>query len=357
MPHAPSPTRATLVVSLAFLAAAACSSTGPKAVTGGGGAGGTTGAAGTNGSGGATAGGAGATSTAGTTGATGSAGASGGGDANGGSGGATGGSSSSGAGTDGNADAANDKAAADAGGEAKDGGALGDAALARFSFFETSLVAMQRLSKSQNGFGGDLRYGQPDGLAGADKICTEVAETSMPGAGAKGWHAFLSAASGPGGQPVNAIDRIGDGPWYDRLGRVFALTKAALLNVRPQGADPAILNDLPNENGVPNHRPDPNVPEVDNHHVLTGSDAAGRLYSATATCMSWTSTAKSSAADRPRIGFSWILSNRTNWISGQDEGGCGAGVNVAETGGSDPNNPIVGSGGGYGAIYCFANAP
>jgi hypothetical protein len=56
-------------------------------------------------------------------------------------------------------------------------------------------------------------------------------------------------------------------------------------------------------------------------------------------------------------GFSWIVANRTHWISGQDEGGCGAGVNLADTGGSNPSNPIVGSGGGYGAIYCFADVP
>jgi hypothetical protein len=28
-----------------------------------------------------------------------------------------------------------------------------------------------------------------------------------------------------------------------------------------------------------------------------------------------------------------------------------------ENGGSNPNNPIVGSGGGYGGIYCFAMTP
>jgi hypothetical protein len=173
----------------------------------------------------------------------------------------------------------------------------------------------------------------------------------MAGAGAKGWRAFLSAAAGP----VNAIDRIGDGPWYDRLGRIVATNKAELAQVRPLGADPAILYDLPNENGVPNHRPDPNMPEADNHHVLTGSDESGKLYGATATCESWTSTAR--ASGRPRIGFSWVEGTRNNWVSGQDEGGCGAGVNLVDTGGSDPNNPIVGSGGGYGAIYCFAQRP
>ena len=244
---------------------------------------------------------------------------------------------------------------AGAGADSQDGGSRTDAALARFSFFETSLVAMRRLSKSQNGFGGDLRYGEADGLTGADKICTEIAETSMTGASAKGWRAFLSVVSGPNGQPVDAIDRIGDGPWYDRVGRVVALAKADLLYDRPMGADPTILNDLPNEDGVPNHRPDPTMPEADNHHVLTGSDAQGHLYGATSTCVSWTSAATSSG--RPRIGFSWIEADRVNWISGQDEGGCGAGVNIVETGGSNPNNPIVGSGGGYGAIYCFANVP
>ena len=44
---------------------------------------------------------------------------------------------------------------------------------------------------------------------------------------------------------VNAVDRIGKGPSYDRPGRVFSMTKAALLNPRPNGADRAILNEFP----------------------------------------------------------------------------------------------------------------
>ena len=67
----------------------------------------------------------------------------------------------------------------------------------KFSFFVTSLDGVRRLSKNQNGFGGDLRYGEADGLSGADKICTELAEGSMPGSGAKGWRAFLSVTMGP----------------------------------------------------------------------------------------------------------------------------------------------------------------
>ena len=100
---------------------------------------------------------------------------------------------------------------------------------------------------------------------------------------------------------------------------------------------------------------DPAMPAVDNHHFLTGSDTMGRLYGPNATCAGWTSTERT--AGRPRIGFSWPAGGRMHWISGQDEGGCGAGVNLAQTGGSDPSNPIVGSGGGYGGFYCFAMSP
>jgi hypothetical protein len=179
----------------------------------------------------------------------------------------------------------------------------GDAGMAPFSFFVTSLAALQRLSGSQSGFGGDLRFGKPDGLSGADEICRSIAEGSMPGAGAKVWRAFLSVTKGPDGNPVHAIDRVGNGPWYDRRGRLVAQTKADLIESRPKGADALIANDLPNEDGVPNHAPD--TEQVDNHDMLTGSDGAGRLYSAdwSHTCHDWTSTVGSDG--KPRVGHSW----------------------------------------------------
>ncbi|HEY6135118.1 MAG TPA: hypothetical protein VIW70_14155 [Rubrivivax sp.] len=228
--------------------------------------------------------------------------------------------------------------------------------LDKFSFFVTSMKAMREHSGSQDGFGGDLRFGTADGLTGADKLCTTIAESSMPGSGAKQWHAFLSTTKGP----VHAKDRIGPGPWYDRLGRVVAMDLQSLLQNRPSGADPLIKEDLPNETGTPNHRPDPNAPEDDNHHILTGSNAMGMLNGNTSTCLDWTSSSRDNQmTGRPRIGFCWSIQNRTNWISGQDEGGCGAGVTGVGTvnGGSNPANPIVGSGGGYGGIYCFAMIP
>jgi hypothetical protein len=70
----------------------------------------------------------------------------------------------------------------------------------------TSLEAMRQLSGDTNGFGGDLRYGEATGLAGADKICQTIATNE--GFGYQTWRAFLSTVAGP----VNAIERIGTGP-------------------------------------------------------------------------------------------------------------------------------------------------
>jgi hypothetical protein len=220
--------------------------------------------------------------------------------------------------------------------------------LAKFSFFVTSIEAMRSLSKNQNGFGGDLRYGEADGLAGADKICTEIAESSMAGSSAKIWRAFLSTTA-----PVNAVDRIGNGPWYDRIGRLVADSKENLIQARPK-ADAAIINDLPNETGTPNKQ------GVDNHDVLTGSTTAGQLGSNTkaSTCDDWTST--SPTGGKPIIGHSWPRSggggggDATNWINAHTSPGCAPSVNIST---SMINNGGVGDGGGYGGIYCFALSP
>ena len=229
----------------------------------------------------------------------------------------------------------------------------------KFSFFVTGMKNLYAMSGNPTkGFGGDFRFGETGagaGLKGADKICATIAEISMPGSSVKGWRAFLSVTADPFGKQGNAINRIGEGPWYDRTGRLLAPKKADLLNQRPMNGDPTIQSDLPNEYGIPNHRPDPTKPEEDNHHFLTGSTATGTLYGATATCKDWTTNATN--AGRPRIGFSFPEGGRINWLSGQDEGGCGAGAVLIDLGGSDPSNPIVGSGGGYGGFYCFALNP
>ena len=134
---------------------------------------------------------------------------------------------------------------------------------------------MVELSGSDQGFGGDLRFGEDAGLAGADKICATIAEMSMPGASAKQWRAFLSTAGGGmGGGPVHAMERIGEGPWYDRMGRLVAMDLDALIDTRPVGGDSLIAADLPNEHGEPNHQ------GVDNHDTVTGSNEQGEYQKA-----------------------------------------------------------------------------
>lgn len=307
--------------------------------------------------------------------------------------------------------------------QAADGGAAGASSAEYFSFFVTSLRAMQELSGNADGFGGDLRFGETGdgaGLRGADKICTTIAEKSLPGNG-KTWRAFLSATQGEDGNPVHAIDRVGAGPWYDRAGRLVAKNKADLAEVRPAGADVAIVDDLPNEDGVPNHAPDLTAGEVDNHDVLTGTNEQGKLFSddPAFTCNDWTSALEEGT---PRCGHSWprrggpdggggagggmvfhpeggafgeggsfgmmmggpvpggggpimgigggLITNGPgggpmgntgsgeNWMSALDEAGCAPGAFIIEAGPPGANGTkTVGDGGGYGAIYCFALTP
>jgi hypothetical protein len=179
----------------------------------------------------------------------------------------------------------------------------------------------------------------------------------MAGAGQKKWRAFLSVtASAPGG-PINARDRIGTGPWYDAKGRLVANDLAGLFaGPRPAG-DAAVVNDLPNENGEPNHYVGPNglgTTVVDNHDTLTGSDTMGRLRATTAaeTCNDWTSTGGSG---RPWIGHSWPRgggSNGQQWASDHQVPGCTPGVDRT-LGGSGTGN-CIGCSGGFGGFFCFA---
>jgi hypothetical protein len=220
----------------------------------------------------------------------------------------------------------------------------------------------------------------------------------------------LSATQGEDGEPVDAITRVGEGPWYDRVGRLVAANKQDLAQERPAGADEAIVDDLPNEDGVPNHAPEPMAGEVDNHDVLTGTDTEGKLFSEDpgSTCNDWTSAVGDTG--RPRCGHSWPrrggpndlpitgpggmmfngeggsdslgsgggpmnitdgptigvgggppqgnLGSGDNWMSALDEAGCAPGAFIVEAGPPGANGTqTVGDGGGYGGIYCFALTP
>jgi hypothetical protein len=238
----------------------------------------------------------------------------------------------------------------------------------KFSFFVASMRGLNALAKNENGFGGDLRFGETGagaGLRGADKICATLAETSMPGAYFKGWRAFLSVTSDAYGKQVNAIDRIGTGPWYDRLGRVLAPTLNDLKNIRPQNGDATIQNDLPNETGTLNHHPGPAGAEEDNHHMLTGSTATGTLKSATATCKDWTVSVHSTANGKPFCGLAFPRGTggtaaNAHWLSAYEAPGCAAGIEIIIGGGPTQEASAggwIGGGGGYGGFYCFALNP
>jgi len=214
----------------------------------------------------------------------------------------------------------------------------------KFSFFVTSLEAMQKLSGSKDGFGGNL-----GGLKGADSICQRIAEGV--GAGHKTWRAFLSVTKGPDGKPVHAIDRIGKGPWYDRNERLVSKDLQGLVTVRPQ-ADSQIANDLPNEHGQGQKQ------FGDNHDTLTGSNKEGRLNSTdpASTCHDWTSSDPKGTERKVMAGHSWPSTRTPGWIQGHPVPGCAAGVELRQTGSGRGTN-FVGGAGGYGGIYCFALTP
>jgi hypothetical protein len=260
--------------------------------------------------------------------------------------------------------------------------------LEKFSFFLTSVASIREVSGSDQGFGGDLRFGESGdgaGLRGADKICKEIAELGMPGAGAKDWRAFLSTTTGgPDGGPLHARTRVGKGPWYDATGRLVAMTLENLTTGnRPVGADPAIRDDLPNEFGIPNHSAD--APGCtgsecpDNHQVLTGTNCVGDLYTGGGvvggqneitsdctnvtppnntpdpayTCNDWTSK---EPAGSPWCGHSWPRQGSgLSWMSAAKDGGCAPCVKIENGGGV--SSACVGSAGGYGGFYCFEYKP
>jgi hypothetical protein len=292
------------------------------------------------------------------------------------------GSSGASSGEAGGAQGGSSGAAAGSGGAGSGAGGAPNPKLEKFSFFLTSLASIKKVSGSDQGFGGDLRFGETGegaGLRGADKICKAIAEIGMAGAGAKDWRAFLSATKGgPGGGPVHAKSRIGKGPWYDAAGRVVSMDLASLVGSnRPGGADPAIRDDLPNEFGIPNHSAD--APGCagdcpDNHQVLTGTNCIGELYTGGGTgiipdctgvtppnnapnpaftCNDWTS--KEEEGD-PWCGHSWPRKGSgLSWMSAAQDGGCAPCVRVEEMGGVTEN--CVGSAGGYGGFYCFEYKP
>jgi hypothetical protein len=195
---------------------------------------------------------------------------------------------------------------------------------ANMSFFVTS---------AGSGKGADL-----GGLAGADRICQQLAQAV--GAGSHTWHAYLSTQAADGQPAVNARERIGKGPWQNSKGVVIAKDVEELHgdnnNITKQTA-------LTEKGDVVNGRGDtPN-----RHDALTGSQPDGRAFPAgeDKTCHNWTSSAQGAAMvghiDRQGLRDdaqqkSWNSSH----LSRGPDGGCSQG-DLRSTGGD-------------GLFYCFA---
>jgi hypothetical protein len=189
-----------------------------------------------------------------------------------------------------------------------------------FSFFVTSTGGPN---------GGDFRRSpaDTDGLTGADDLCRTKAAAAVPAAATKTWRAYLSTAT------VNARDRIGAGPWFNRNG---AMVASSLANLHDAAANMINKATALDENGatVPGAGDTPNQ-----HDILTGSTAAG--MTAANHCNNWTSSAATGV--RAQVGHhdrNGGGADPMSWSSAHASGGCSAAAFVAT--------------GGRGSFYCFA---
>jgi len=171
------------------------------------------------------------------------------------------------------------------------------------------------------------------GLAGADAICQKLGAGA--GAGSRTWRAYLSVAAS-GAQPaVNAVDRIGAGPWYNAKGVIVAQSVADLHSDNNKLGKEGSLTE---KGAVWNGRGDtPNM-----HDILTGSGLDGTLASGTGdtTCGNWTSNKGDGSALVGHHDKQGGGANPNSWNSAHPSKGCGQ-ANLVATGGA-------------GAFYCFA---
>lgn len=182
------------------------------------------------------------------------------------------------------------------------------------------------------GDGGNL-----GGLEGADAFCAQLAVAQSADFGRRTWRAYLSTST------VNAIDRIGNGPWRNAEGVIVANSSAQLhdpANAQPGGPLDATwpINDfsIPLDETGARH--------VNNvHDILTGTLLDGTV-AANETCLDWTSS-----ADDPNIDARIGHSNRTG-LTGQRQ----LWHDVHSVGCSQNGMNNVTQGGGRGSFYCFA---
>ena len=172
------------------------------------------------------------------------------------------------------------------------------------------------------------------GLEGADAHCQKLAEAVD--AGDRTWRALLSTQATDSSPAVNAIDRIGEGPWGNAKGLAIAADIEALIYDNSNLNYEHALNEKGESVNSRAFGDDPNM-----HDILTGTKLDGTAHPAgdDMTCSNWTSSGEGSAAvghsDRHRgvnPGSSWLFSHGSR--------GCS-------------QEALAGSG-GAGLFYCFA---
>ena len=177
--------------------------------------------------------------------------------------------------------------------------------------------------------------GNLGGLAGADKICQDLAAAA--GAGGKTWHAYLSTQPANGVMGVNARGRIGAGPWYNAKGVMIAANVGDLHGDNARDRNNIQKANMLDEKGnlIKGAGDMPNQ-----HDILTGSDSEGRAFPAgfDTTCNNWTSAtdqnhAMLGHADRTGGG-------NVSWNSVHMSAGCSKEALIRT--------------GGAGHLYCFA---
>ena len=175
------------------------------------------------------------------------------------------------------------------------------------------------------------------GLAGADRLCQQLAQAV--GAGSHTWHAYLSTQAADGQTAVNARDRIGRGPWQNSKGVVVAKDVEEL-----HGANNLTKQtDLTEKGDIVNGRGDtPNK-----HDALTGSQPDGKAFppGEDKTCHNWTSSTQGTAivGHIDRQGLRDDDASKS-WNSSHPSRGPDGGCSQAD----------LGSTGGDGLFYCFA---
>jgi hypothetical protein len=184
------------------------------------------------------------------------------------------------------------------------------------------------VSSTGSGKGGDL-----GGLAGADRLCSSLANAAN--LGTHNWRAYLSTVASGDSAGVNARDRIGTGPWANVKGVVIARSVTELHGANNLNKQTALTE----RGDVVNGRGDtPNM-----HDILTGSQPDGTAIGGNvdSTCGNWTRSGEGAAmlGHSDRLGLDEGVPAKS-WNSSHQSRGCS--VDALKSTGSDAR------------LYCFA---